>query len=53
MKFWTHYEFERPWIKTLTIWCITQAGNRSNENTSNASLHSKQWFHEEQEPKFM
>ena len=24
----------------------------SNENTSNASLHSKQWFHEEQEAKF-
>ena len=24
----------------------------SNENTSTASLHSKQWFHEEQQAKF-
>ena len=24
----------------------------SNENTSTASLHSKQWFHEEKQAKF-
>ena len=27
--------------------------NMSNENTSTSSLHSKQWFHEEQEPKYI
>ena len=46
-KFWTH-----SWIKILTIWCITQAGNMPNENTSTRCLHSKQWFHEEQKGKF-
>ena len=46
MKFWTHHELERPGIKILIIWCITQVGNLSNESTYTASLHSKQWFHE-------
>ena len=40
-------------LNYLTIWLITQVGNMSNENTSTASLYSKQWFHEEQETKFM
>ena len=44
MNFWADHELERAWIKMLTIWCITQAGNMSNENTATASLHSKQWF---------
>ena len=52
IKFWNHDELEKPWIKLLAIWCITQEGNMSNENTSTTSLHSKQWFHEEQEANF-
>ena len=52
IKFWKHHELERPRIKILTIWCITQEGIMSNENTSTTSLHSKQWFHEEQETNF-
>ena len=53
VKFWTHHELEKPLIKIVTIWYITQVFNMSNENTSTASLNSKQWFHEEQQAKFM
>ena len=53
-KIWTHLELETSQIKISTIWCIiTQAGNMWNENTSTASLHSKEWFHEDEEAKFM
>ena len=52
IKFWTHHELEMPWMKILTIWCITQACNMLNEGFSTTSLHTKQWFHKEQEAKF-
>ena len=53
MNFWTYHELERPWTKISSIWYITQTGNMPNKNTSTASLHSKQWFHEDQEAKFL
>ena len=52
MKFWTHHQFERLSVKVFTIWCITQAGNMSNENTSTASLYYIQNSDEEEEAKF-
>ena len=43
IKFWIHHELERPWIKLLTTGCIILPKHVSNENTSGASLLSKQW----------
>ena len=37
----------------LTFLCITQAGIMSNKSTWTSNLHSKQWFHEEKEAKFL
>ena len=28
IKFWTHHELERPWMKILTVWCIIQEGKQ-------------------------
>ena len=63
MKFWAYHEFcayskdfglrQSPEWKYWLLNVLPNQAICQIENTSTASLHSKQWFHEKEEAKFM